>query len=96
MRRRNAFTLVELLVVIAIISILAGLLLPALEKALEVSRQSACLNNEKQIRLAMNLYENDWGEYLLTRRPWECPPAPDIYGRSFWGRASGGRQFRAF
>jgi prepilin-type N-terminal cleavage/methylation domain-containing protein/prepilin-type processing-associated H-X9-DG protein len=85
MKLQRAFTLVELLVVIAIIAILAALLMPVLSRVKQRAQGAFCLNNGKELMVAMHLYTNENHDFF--------PPNPDdannIPGYNWCGGSAG-------
>jgi prepilin-type N-terminal cleavage/methylation domain-containing protein len=76
LRNRKGFTLVELLVVIAILGILIAIIFPVFARAREKTRQSVCLNNQKQLGMGMQMYADDYDGCLPPAGVGDGGPGP--------------------
>jgi prepilin-type N-terminal cleavage/methylation domain-containing protein/prepilin-type processing-associated H-X9-DG protein len=83
MRPRRAFTLIELLVVVAIIAVLIALLLPAVQAAREAARRAQCVNNLKQLGLAIHNYISQVNVFppLVSNMSF---PAQTVFSNDYW------------
>ena len=87
-RAFKGFTLIELLVVIAIIAILAALLLPALSRAKQKAQGIMCLNNGKQMMLAMHLYTGDYRDWFPPNEDHSSAAYGWVRGNMSWDSGS--------
>jgi prepilin-type N-terminal cleavage/methylation domain-containing protein len=78
---RSGFTLIELLVVVSIIGLLMALLLPAVQSARESARRSQCVDNLKQIGLALHAYQASNNTFPIN---WGEPRVGPALGRPFY------------
>ena len=85
LRKSLNFTLMELLIVVAVIAILAGMLLPALQKAKEQGMRARCTSNVKQIGFAISSYSNDFDDHTMPAQPKYDNAHTWVQGLIIWG-----------
>ncbi len=77
-RSRAGFTMIEMLVVIAIVSTLAGVLLPAVQKAREAARRLGCQSHLHQIGLGISQYYDDWNGQFFLHHPFDADVLSEV------------------